>query len=219
MSEHTEQPIIEPSAAVHLLADHLDAVLAAGEDMLKLEVKLDTAKSDGVLEPWAGLGLLVAEVRQLELSLIARALQARNRTRDLVREPGKQDTLIRSLLSLYVASTAVLVDAAQELSDNTFADFESGIDPLAYLRTRNVVPPDAATLRKGGTLSIGEDFLVAKKVALGPLLDVAAQLLDLLEATYGLFSGDDDDGSVATDVNDKSVASGDEGEPPVAGHG
>ena len=177
-------------AAIYLLADHLDSVLAAGEDLLELAVDLDgKPKGDGVAQPWEGLGSLVVDARSLEVSLISRGLQARNRTRDLVREPDRQDTLIRSLLSLYVSSTAQLVDAAQELADSTYEDFDAGIDPLAYLRSRNVIAADAATLRKGGRLAISEDFLVAGRIQLGPLLDVSARLLDLLDTTYGLFEG------------------------------
>ena len=185
----------ETPVAIYLLADHLDAVLAAGEDLLALYVDLDGgARGDGAAEPWSGLGHLVVDARQLELSLISRSLQARNRTRDLVREPDRQDTLIRSLLSLFVASTAILEDAAEELADNSFTDFEAGIDPLAYLRSRNVVPADAATLRKGGRLAVTEAFLVARRIPLGPLLDVSARLLDLLDTTYGLF--EEPDGTV-----------------------
>lgn len=188
MSGSNDTPRTEVPAAIYLLADHLDAVLAAGEDLLGLAVDLDgKPKGDGVAEPWEGLGRLVVDARSLEISLISRGLQARNRTRDLVREPDRQDTLIRSLLSLYVSSTAQLAEAAQELADSTFADFDAGIDPLAYLRTRNVIAADAASLRKGGRLAIGEDFLVAGRIPLGPLLDVSARLLDLLDTSYGLF--------------------------------
>ena len=171
-------------ASIYLLADHLDAVLAAGEDLMTLGVALeDPSKSDGANPAWRELQGLVTDASELELSILARTQQARTWARDV----AQYDDEIAPLLSLFSASTMMLADAAAELADRSFADFDGGTDPLAYLRGRGVIAADAGSLKSFGRLEIGEDFLVARRIALGPLLDVTAGLLDILDANYGLF--------------------------------
>ena len=54
-------------ATIYLLADHLDAVLASGEDLLKLTVVLDDpSKSDGASPAWQNLAELVARTGELD---------------------------------------------------------------------------------------------------------------------------------------------------------
>ena len=177
----------EGPATIYLLADHLDAVLASGEDLIKLSTERDAAtRTDGGNPVWQNLHALVSSAGDLELGILARTLQARNLARDL----RAYDQDIAPLLAVFSASTLVLADAAAELSDSTVADFDGGIDPLAYLRSRGVIAADAGTVDGSGTISIGEDFLIARRIALGPLMDLTAQLLDVLEAHYGLFADD-----------------------------
>ena len=177
-------PTGDVPATIYLLADHLDAVLAGGEDLLKLTAVLDDpSKSDGAGPAWRNLAELVARAGELELNVLARVLQARTRARDL----SRFDNEVAPVLALFAASTTVLADAAAELADRTFADFDGGTDPLAYLRSRGVIAADAGGLDGLKRITIGEDFLVARRIALGPLLDVTAGLLDILDANYGLF--------------------------------
>ena len=125
----------------------------------------------------------MAQACELELGILARTLQARTRARDV----GQFDDEIAPVLALFSASTAVLADAAAELADRTFADFDGGSDPLAYLRSRGVIAADVGSLKGLARIAIGEEFLIARRIALGPLLDVTAALLDVLDANYGLF--------------------------------
>jgi hypothetical protein len=169
---------------VYLLADHLDAVLAAGEDLLKLSVTVeDPGKADGATPVWTELRDLVTQASELEGGLVARILQARSRARDI----GDFDDEMKPVLTLFNAGTALLVDAAADLTDTDQSDFDSGTDPLVYLRSRGVIPADAGSLHAAGPVRITEDFLAARAMPLGGLLDLAAQLLDVLDANYGLF--------------------------------
>lgn len=196
---------LDTPASIYLLADHLDAVLAAGEDLMKLSVAVaDPSKCDGASPVWSELEDLIGQARDLELSAIARTLQARTRARDI----ASYDDEIAPLFKVYSASTAILADAAAELADTTFADFDAGCDPLAYLRSRGVIAAEAGSLKGLERIVVGEDFLVARRIALGPLLDLTAQLLDVLDTNYGLF------GAAAGDRPDGARAHSIQGRPP-----
>jgi hypothetical protein len=192
-----------PPPLVLLLADHLDAVLAAGEDILKLEVDIEAArKADGATGPWERFGDVVSQAKLYELTIVSRVLQARNRCAELQREIGRDSAAIAALLGLFASGTAVLEEAVAELANRAAADFDSGLDPLAYLRTRGVMPGDAGSLAGLSRLAMGEGFLVARRIELGPLLDMSAALLDALDVAYSLF----EDTVEATLVRDGGLA-------------
>ena len=169
---------------VCLLADHLDAALAAGEDLVALSAGAVRAqRSDGALPLSDGLRPLVAAAQALERTLIGRALQARSRCRAL---KGLEQP-IGPALDAFAAATSVLADAAAEMADRDFADFDSGGDPYAYLRSRAIIKADAGIAPGAGHIVVTEDFLVGRQIPLGPLMDMTASALDLLDNAYCLF--------------------------------
>ncbi len=173
---------------VLLLADHLDAILAAGEDIQKLAVDIEAVRrSDGIAAPWDRFADLIGQARLFELTIISRVLQARSRARELARVLGRKGDIFAGLLELFASGTSVLEVATAELADRSGNDFDGGLDPLTYLRTRNVVPVDAGSILGLSKLTIGDGFMVARRIELGPLLDMAAALLDVLDITYCLF--------------------------------
>lgn len=188
-------------AGIYLIADHLDSILASGEDLLELKVDIEgVAKSDGAVAPWERFAELVDNARVFELTIVSRVLQARNRAHELTGVVGKSEPGIRQLLGLFIGGTAALEDAVAELADRAGADFDTGLDPLVYMRTRGMIPADAGTLTGMKELVVREDFLVARRIALGPLLDLTAALLDVLDLVYCLFEED------ATRVLEKPIA-------------
>lgn len=183
------QPSTPPE--VLLLADHLDAVLAAGEDLQKLEVDIAAVRrSDGIAAPWDRFADLVGQARLYELTIVSRVLQARSRARELAHVLGRKGDIFAGLLELFASGTTVLEDATAELANRSGNDFDGGLDPLAYLRTRNVVPADVGSILGMSKLVIGDSFMVARRIELGPLLDMSAALLDVLDLTYCLFEED-----------------------------
>jgi hypothetical protein len=187
-----------PPNELVLLADHLDAILASGEDLRALSVDISAvAKQDGAVAPWERFADIVAKAKLYELSIVSRALQARNRAQELGSLLGREDEVFAPLLKLYASGVAALEDAVAELADRAASDFDTGLDPMAWLRTRGVIPADAGTLIGMRVLAIGETFMVARRIELGPLLDMTAALLDALDAAYGLF--DDDARTTRTD--------------------
>lgn len=197
----------EPQAplAVYMLAEHLDAVLAAGEDLVARGQDWQmTHLAAGAPEEFAREQRDVAEaVRALELMLVARALKAREHARDL----AEIDPRFRPVANLFTSGTSVLLDAVNECGDARADDFDTGDELIAYIRSRGLIAPDAVTVHTAAELSIDDSFLIAKRIALGPLLDMAAAFLDALESQYELFAEDEDDdndGEPLTAGTDKS---------------
>jgi hypothetical protein len=192
----TSAPI--PPAA-YLLADHLDAALAAGEDLVGLGFAWRAAVAASaaeLAEIRAAERTTVERIRLLEASLLARILRGREHARELARG----DARIAGVARLFLAGTTVLLDAVAETGDATVLDFESGDGLLAYLRSRALIAADAASPAAYATIKVDEGFLVAQRLPLGGLLDLAATFLDTLELHYELYaaadaeSGHDEDG-------------------------
>lgn len=194
----------EPRAplAVYMLAEHLDAVLAAGEDLVSRGQDWQmTYLAAGAPDEFAREQRDVAEaVRALELMVVARTLKARDYARDL----AEIDPRFQPVANLFASGTAVLLDAVAECGDTRADDFDTGDELIAYIRSRGLIAPDAVTVHTAAQLSIDDTFLIAKRIALGPLLDMAAAFLDALESQYELFAEDEGDGEPVTAGADES---------------
>lgn len=172
-------------AVVYLLADHLDAVLARGEDLLATSwrpQKLARCAAT-IAAHQDGQRRTVDAVRTLELSLLARALKARERAIEL----SARDHRFAAVAHLFAAFTGQLEDAAIEAGDATLEDFETGDGILAYLRGRGLVAADTATFDDCGTIVVTPAFRIARRIELGPLLDLVATFLDTLEIHFELY--------------------------------
>lgn len=176
--------------SVYLLADNLDSMLAAGEDLVARghdwRVALDRSGKDS---DFPSLQREIAEdVRGFELTLIARALKAREHSRLL----AGQDKRFAPIATLFSSGTAQLADAAEECADARHEDFETGDGIISYVRSRGMIEPSAAYISRPSAFAIDDSFLVAKRVALGQLLDMAAAFLDALDVQYDLYADADD---------------------------
>jgi len=178
--------------SVYMLADHLDAALAAGEDLVtRGQDWRALAEKPGPTQPFLVHQRRIAEdVRGLELILIARVLKARDHARAL----STADTRFRLIADLFIAGTNILMDAVEECGDARGEDFDSGELLTAYVRSRGLIAPDAASITAPTDLVIDDNFLVAKRITLGPLLDMASSFLDALDAQFDLFVEEDVDG-------------------------
>jgi hypothetical protein len=152
------------------------------------------------------LAEFLTNVRTLELSLMARLLQARKNAEEMRRrEPG-----LKALISLFISGTSPLVDAAMDLGDTSVRDFETGDTATAFLRTRGLIERDAAGLERLAELRVTEDYLVAERIRLGTLLDLVATFLDSLDLMYDLYGEAADAGAgagpVAAELTDDAPA-------------
>lgn len=183
---------------IYLLGDHLDASLAMGEDLLTEKVVLAEPAEGRDMERLARQNQEIREflrtVRTLELALIARLLQARKRAEELRR----REIRLKPLITLFVAGTAPLVDAAAEMGDTSARDFDTGDTAMAFLRSRGLIARDAAGLERLIQLAIGEEYLVAGRIRLGTLLDLVATFLDTLDLLFDLYTETDAESTAST---------------------
>jgi hypothetical protein len=174
----------ERNPSLYLLRDHLEAALALGEDLVSAELTLANGERPG-LRDWIrqtrGFDEFLSSLRTLEYAMTARLLQARKRAGDLRRS----DVRLKPLIALFIGGTAPLVDAAAELGDTDARDFDCDDAALTFLRQRGLLAPDVAGLELISRLAAGEDYQVAGRIGLGPLLDLVATLLDSLDMLYG----------------------------------
>ncbi len=195
------QFVAEPAPlSACLLADHLDAVLAVGEDLLKVRGKLPPPLDDPVeqiLAARAAQRRTVERVRTLEVALLARVLTARERAAELARTDARFKVMAR----LFASGTTVLADAAAECSDSTDSDFETGDGLTAYLRPRGMLPDGALALAESVEIAVEENFLLCKAVPLGSLMDLAARFLDALEQHFDLYGIDADEIETSLDAH------------------
>nr|PZN85649.1 MAG: hypothetical protein DIU57_06310 [Pseudomonadota bacterium] len=171
----------------YLLADHLDAMLAAGEDLLKAHrvvlAEVQDRRSTEIRDLIEVRRRWVETVRTLEMTLTLRCLRARERAEELRRADYRVD----GITGLFIGGTAALADAAEELGDWTETDFHTGDEIAEYLRSRGLIPPDSAGVVSLHQLVVTANFRVARRIELGPLLDLTAAFLDALELFYDLY--------------------------------
>lgn len=185
---------LDAPVCIYLLAEHLDAALAAGEDLtgvLFIWPGPMPREPDKIAELRAGQRAAIERMRTFELALISRVIKGR----DWASEVAQSEERFEMMARLYLAGTAVLLDAVEECADVSAADFDAGDGLLAYVRSRGLIAADAPALVDNAPLIAGEDFLVARRIPLGPLLDLVATFLDTLEAEYDLFFKYEEGGS------------------------
>lgn len=182
---HCRRQDLDPR--LYWLVEHLDAALAAGDQLMSLSLE--------VTEPTPTMGprrlrtrvarfiRFVSQVRNLEASLIAHILQARRRIAELPRGRGP----LRLLLDPFTSGTTVLLDAVAEYGDPAGLAFNTGADRLAYLRARGLIAADSGALMPVTTFEIGENFRVAGRIELGPLLDLIEAFLKALNMEFGIW--------------------------------
>ena len=175
------------SPSVYLIADHLDAVLSHGEDLLALLVPFDEAPNSKdmghVQQRLAKQRDFFEEIRTIEMQLVTRIIRAREHAEQVRRA----DSRLKTITDLFVGGTHVVADASADLADSTSLDFNTGRDSMAYLRSRGMIPAEALTLPRLPDLKITETFQLCGAIELGALLDLAAAYLDALELHYELY--------------------------------
>ncbi len=171
-------------ACLYLLADHLDALLAAGEDLLRIDVTAPMTTADAEIACHDGVRAAVERVRVLELAMLGRILKARERASEL----AALDARFAMPARLFVGGTGALIDAIADCADTSTVDFETGDALPAYLRSRGLIDARKCSLLAGEGFAVGEDFLLAARIPLGALLDMVASFLDTLELHYALYA-------------------------------
>jgi hypothetical protein len=168
---------------VYLLAEHLDATLAAIEDLRATtpSIAMPSPQRPGLPRP-----SLAGWVRRLERHE-ASALLRVERARALTEAAMAADSRLETLGKLFLAGTAALDEAVKSFTDRTGHAFQTGGDALAYLRQRGVLHAEAGTMSITEATRIGDDFRLAGIIEVEPLADLVATFLDTLDIHYDLF--------------------------------
>lgn len=180
-----QNEVIPP--CVYLVADHLDAALAAGEDIVaagKMWQPGDCSDpSIAGAQRWA-----LSRVMTYEMALITRIVQAREHVAELADAVPH----FRPLAQLFVSATRDLFEALQELGDKAANDFDTGDDKIAYLRSRGLIDADAPGVGDYDSLTVDDAFLIAARVPLGVVLDLVSEFIEALEAQFELYPDEPD---------------------------
>jgi len=166
-----------------LLADHLDATLTVGEDLLAqaLPPRADLEEADPASAPEAFEAFIGRMVR-LESGLVLRVLQARRHAAEL----GRADPSMKAAANLFRAQTGLMAELAVERGA-LGGGLERPGDAHAWLRSRGLIAPEAAAPSPFEAVAASDDLKVAGLIRLGDLLDAVAALLDLIDARFGLY--------------------------------
>jgi hypothetical protein len=150
--------------SVYMLADHLDAALAAGEDIMARGIQWRelAARAEDPVEFAPRHRKLTEEIRGLELIIVARILKARTHAETL----AEYDDRFSMVGRLFASGTAILLDAVEESGDARGVDFDTGDDIVAYIRSRGLIAPDAAAIQAPSDLTIDDSFRAAQLTAL-----------------------------------------------------
>lgn len=173
-------------ASIYLVADHLDAALAAGEDLMAVARTwpLGNAADPGV----AGARRFVAgRMRTHEMSILARVVQATTHMRSL----SQADPLLRPLVQLFLATTRDLATALRTLEDADECAFHTGEGTVAFLRDRGLIDVEAPGLAGDGAIAVSDAFKVAGIAPIGVVMDLLAEFIEVLEARYDLYPEDE----------------------------
>ena len=177
-------PSTAPAAnPVYLLAEHLDATLAAIEDLRSTTPPVAPIHPQ---RPGLPRPSIAGWVRKLERQE-ALALLHVERTRALTDAAMTADDRLQTFGKLFLAGTAALDEALARFTDRTAQAFKCGGDALAYLRQRGVLSPEAGTLCVTEVTTIGHDFRLAGIIEVEPLADLVATFLNTLDIHYDLF--------------------------------
>ncbi|MEO1607757.1 MAG: hypothetical protein AAFR90_00155 [Pseudomonadota bacterium] len=169
---------------VYLLADHLDAILATGEDLKCLfhdraRASFATSDSDSL-----NLESFVAKARRLEFAVMGRIKLANIQAEEI----GRRDGRIGALARLFASATSVVVDAIDDVCDSEHHAFLNGFDPLVYLRGRGLIAKEAGCLKVAEQIAVNDGFLIAERIELGVLMDMCAEFLNFMDRHFDLFN-------------------------------
>ncbi|MEL6871283.1 MAG: hypothetical protein AAFO62_00495 [Pseudomonadota bacterium] len=175
----------QPPTCVVLLAEHLDRVLAAGEDMIGLTFDARTSCATGVHEAdsFPRLSEFVADLELLELTLAMRVTTARERAEELAADDKRFETIVR----LFVSATRPMFDAHARLTAPRGDTAQRTTCATTYLSERAVLKPGESGPCGYSLLEVGEHFRIAGEVELGPLLDLVSAFVDAIEIHYEVF--------------------------------
>jgi len=180
--------------SVHLLASLLETIEVRADELLDLKFgahDLSAIRAMSDEEVGAHLAALrgfIGKVRSLELEIIAKLGQAREKARSV----SRTDWRLRPIVMLFTSGTQAFADlfASQAAPADQAFDGESQIFP--YLRSRGLVSPLTTNYDGTSELLVTDSFRLLGAMTLRDLLERSEATLNALDAHYDLYDLEDD---------------------------
>lgn len=180
--------------AVHLLADLLETIEVTADELMDLkfagqELATLRAMSDHEIEvQLSAQRAFVSRVRSLELAIIAKLGQARDKARAV----SRTDWRLRPIMMLFTSGTQAFTDQFEAGAGNTVRAFDGAHQIFPYLRSRGLVPPLMEHYDGSVELIVTDSFRLMGALPLRDLRERCEATLNALDAHYDLYDLEDD---------------------------
>ena len=181
--------------AIHRLADVLEKIGVDADELLDQKLPARDlaslrAMNDGELQAHlAGLRQFARRVQSLEMAIVAKLGQARERSR----LAALSDWRLRPILMLFTAGTQAFADRLMDEANNADRAFDGSGQTFVYLRSRGVISESAASYDGSTDLLATDGFRLMGVLRLRDLLERCETTLNALDAHYDLYEYDDND--------------------------
>jgi hypothetical protein len=185
--------------SAHLLADLLETIEVTADELMdqKLagrELAAIRAMSDVEVEAHlAELRRFVQTLRELELMIIAKLGQAREKARTVARS----DWRLRPIMMLFTSGTQSFADRFEVEPSPQAQGFDGAHQIFPYLRGRGLVSPQATHYDGSAELIVTDSFRLLGAMPLRDLRERCEATLNALDAHYDLYDLEDDTAEVS----------------------
>ncbi len=173
--------------AVHLLADHLEAVLGLTDELKACSYVPHAASLEAssaqILDDLARLSTFVERLQTIELAIATKLGHARKSADRLARSDAK----LKPFAMLFLAGTAALSEALPRITDPSEDIFNHSDQPITFLKRRAMLLPERGTIEGIASLRPDGGYLLLSLVALGALVELIETSLTTLDTHYGIY--------------------------------
>lgn len=185
--------------SVHLLADLLETIEVTADELMDLkfaahELAAIRVMNDAQIESQlAALRGFVGRLRELEMAVIAKLTQAR----DKARTAARADWRLRPIMMLFTSGTQAFADHFEAEASPAVQAFHGANQIFPYLRSRGLVSP--LTTHYDGTteLLVTDGFRLLGAMPLRDLLERVEATLNAVDAHYDLYDIENDEAEEA----------------------
>lgn len=181
--------------AIHRLADLLETIGVTSDELLDLKLpardlaSIRSMDDTEIQSQLAELRKFVGRVRSLELAIVAKLSQARERSR----QAARTDWRLRPILMLFTAGTQAFADRWQAEAGDPDRGFDGADQIFLYLRSRGLVGLAASHYDGSTELLVTDGFRLMGVLQMRDLLERCEATLNALDAHYDLYEFAEDE--------------------------
>jgi hypothetical protein len=185
--------------SVHHLADLLETIEVTADELMDLRFAAHDLAAIRVMNDiqieaqLAALRAFVARVRELEMSVVAKLTQAREKARAAARA----DWRLRPIMMLFTSGTQAFADHFEAEADPAEQAFHGANQIFPYLRSRGLVSPLTTHYDGTAELLVTDSFRLLGAMPLRDLLERVEATLNAVDAHYDLYDLENDEAEEA----------------------